>query len=91
MLEGPDGEALLRRTHAKSLAAPFLDSAGGRVSIQTLRGEIGVEAQGRTFRLPQGGLLTLDQGIPHDVEALEDSAFLLTVAWAAREHLPPSP
>jgi len=30
-------------------------------------------------------LLALDRGILHDVEALEDSAFLLTIAWPGRD------
>jgi hypothetical protein len=29
-------------------------------------------------------LLALDQGVPHDIEALEESAFLLTLAWPGR-------
>jgi quercetin dioxygenase-like cupin family protein len=53
----------------------------GRISIQTVAGHIQVRAQGRTFDLPTGRLLALDQGIPHDVEALEESACLLTIAW----------
>jgi quercetin dioxygenase-like cupin family protein len=53
----------------------------GRISIQTISGHIKVRAQGRTFDLPAGRLLTLDRGLPHDVEALEESAFLLTIAW----------
>ncbi len=53
--------------------------APGRLSIQTLRGSIRMRAEGRTFTLPVGGLLTLDQGVPHDVEATEASAFLLTL------------
>jgi quercetin dioxygenase-like cupin family protein len=56
----------------------------GRISIQTVRGHILVRAEGRTFDLPAGGLLVLDGGVPHDVEAREDSAFLLTIAW--RQH-----
>jgi quercetin dioxygenase-like cupin family protein len=52
-----------------------------RISIQTVAGHIHVRAQGRTFNLPAGSLLALDQRIAHDVEALEDSAFLLTIAW----------
>lgn len=55
--------------------------APGRISVQTVSGHIQVRAQGRTFELPPGTLLTLDQDIPHDVQALEDSAFLLTIAW----------
>lgn len=53
----------------------------GRISIHTVVGHLKVRAQGRTFDLPAGRLLALDQGVPHDVEALEDSAFLLTIAW----------
>jgi quercetin dioxygenase-like cupin family protein len=56
----------------------------GRISIQTVTGHIQVRAQGRTFELPAGTLLALDQGVSHDVEALEDSAFLLTIAWSSR-------
>ena len=55
----------------------------GRISIQPIRGHVLVHAEGRTFNLRTGGLLALDQGLRHDVEALEDSAFLLTIAWPA--------
>ena len=53
----------------------------GRIAIQTIRGHILVRADGRTFDLRSGSLLVLDQGVRHDVEALEESAFLLTIAW----------
>ena len=53
----------------------------GRISVQTLRGRIVVRANGRTFDLPEGNLLVLDAGVAHDVEALEESAFLLTIAF----------
>lgn len=53
----------------------------GQISIQTVVGHIQVRAQGRTFELRAGGLLALDRDLPHDVEALEESAFLLTIAW----------
>ena len=56
----------------------------GRISIQTLRGHVLVHASGQRFDLPIGGLLALDQGLRHDVEALEDSAFLLSIAWPGR-------
>lgn len=52
-----------------------------RISIQTVAGRLQVRAEGRTFTLPAGTLLALDRGLPHEVEALEDSAFLLTIAW----------
>ena len=56
----------------------------GRISIHTVRGHIRMRALGRTFDLAAGSLLALDQGLSHDVEALEDSAFLLTIAWPVR-------
>lgn len=59
-----------------------------RISIHTIQGRIQVRAEGRTFGLPAGSLLALDQGSGHDVEALEDSLFLLTIAWPGRTERP---
>jgi len=53
----------------------------GRISIHTVTGHIHVQAEGRTFDLSAGSLLALDRGVSHDVEALEESAFVLTIAW----------
>ena len=44
--------------------------------------------RGEAFSLPAGGLLALGQGLPHDVEALEESAFLLTIAWPSEKDRP---
>jgi quercetin dioxygenase-like cupin family protein len=40
-----------------------------------------MHVEGKVFDLPAGHLLALERAIAHDVEALEDSAFLLTIAW----------
>src|SRR5581483_3658413 len=56
----------------------------GRISIQPVAGHILVRAQGRTFDLRSGGLLARDQGVPHEVEALEESGLLRTSAWPGR-------
>jgi len=53
----------------------------GRISVHVLSGHLHLRAAGRTFSLRPGSLLALDHGVPHDVEALEESAFLLTIAW----------
>ena len=53
----------------------------GRLSVHVLSGHIQLRAAGRTFSLRSGGLLALDHGVLHDIEALEESAFLLTIAW----------
>lgn len=60
----------------------------GPISIHTVRGRIQVRAEGRTFNLPAGSLVALDQGLRHDVEAFEDSAFLLTIAWPPERERP---
>ena len=56
--------------------------AEGPISIHALQGKIRVHLpDDRMEDLKQGDLLTLDRGLEHDVEALEESAFLLTIAW----------
>jgi len=56
--------------------------AEGPISIHALQGKIRVHLpDDRTEELKEGDLLTLDRGLEHDVEALEESAFLLTIAW----------
>jgi quercetin dioxygenase-like cupin family protein len=55
--------------------------ATGRISVQVLSGHIQMHVQDKVFDLPAGHLLALDRAVPHDVKALEDSAFLLTIAW----------
>jgi quercetin dioxygenase-like cupin family protein len=57
----------------------------GRLSIHAVAGRVKVRAEGRTFDLPSGGLLALDRAVAHDVEAVEESALLLTIAWPGRD------
>jgi len=52
----------------------------GRICVQTIQGHIRMHAGDELFDLPQGKTLVLEPGITHDVEALEESAFLLFVA-----------
>lgn len=61
----------------------------GRISIQGLRGRIRLHAEGRTFDVLPGVLLALDREVPHDLEAVDDSAFLLTIAWPAADRTDP--
>ena len=55
--------------------------AEGRISIHSVLGKICVHLPDQKVNLSAGQLLVLDCGMVHDVEALEESAFLLTVAW----------
>jgi len=58
--------------------------APGRLSIQTLTGHVRLQVLDQTIDLPAGHVLALDPDVAHDVEALDESAFLLTIAWPAR-------
>lgn len=55
--------------------------AEGRISIHTLVGHVRVKLENEVVELSAGELLALDCGIPHDVEATRESAFLLTISW----------
>jgi quercetin dioxygenase-like cupin family protein len=56
--------------------------AEGPISIQAIHGKIRVHLpEDRIEELEVSDLLTLDRCLEHDVEALEESAFLLTIAW----------
>src|ERR1017187_2013511 len=56
-------------------------TAAGRISVHTLSGHIRLHLPERVVDLPVRHLLALDQCVSHDVEASEDSAFLLTLSW----------
>ena len=56
--------------------------ADGRMSLHVLSGHIRLKASGRTFDLLPGSLLALDHGTSHELLAIEESAFLLTMTWS---------
>lgn len=55
--------------------------ADARISIHSLQGKIRIHLPDQKVDLPAGQLMALDYGINHDVEALEESAFLITISW----------
>ena len=55
--------------------------AEGRISIQQLKGQVCIHLDHRKVKMSAGHLLVLDCGVLHDVEALEESALLLTISW----------
>ena len=61
--------------------------ADGTISIQVLKGQLRVSVNGKPHDLPTGTLFTLGASIRHDVEAKDDSAFLLTISWPSAEEL----
>lgn len=61
--------------------------ADGTLSVQVIQGVIRFTAQGKAHELRTGNLVTLGASIPHEVESLEDSAFLLTISWPSNQEL----
>jgi quercetin dioxygenase-like cupin family protein len=61
--------------------------ADGTISVQVLKGSVDFRVHGETHSLPTNGILTLGASIKHEVEAREDSAILLTIAWPSSEKL----
>ena len=59
----------------------------GTISIHVLKGSIRVKAQGTAHELKASSLFALAPAIKHDVEALENAAFLLTISWPTSEKL----
>ena len=50
------------------------------ISLQVIEGSLSFGSGTQAATLRKGELLTLEGGVPHTVEALEESAFLLTLA-----------
>ncbi|MGV3719879.1 MAG: cupin domain-containing protein [Actinomycetota bacterium] len=58
--------------------------APGPITVQALEGKIEFSTGGAVHVLTPGKLLALPSGQPHSVKAVQDSAFLLTIAPATR-------
>ncbi len=78
LVQYPDLQVTLRRLKAGAHIPDHHNP--GRICVQTVMGRIRMNADGRTFDLPEGAILVLDRAVTHDVQAVEESAFLLTVA-----------
>lgn len=79
LVKYPDFRIVLTAIQAKTTIHEH--HSAGRISVQTVEGRIRMHAGGKEFDLPAGRVLVLDRAMPHDVVAIEDSAFLLTIAW----------
>ncbi len=75
----PDFRVVL--TVIKAGASIHAHTAAGRISVQAIMGHIRMHVGEKLLDLPAGRLLVLDKNVRHDVQAVDDSAFVLTVAW----------
>lgn len=64
----------------------------GRLSIQAVSGHVRLRAEGRTFDRPVGRIVALYRGLAHELDAVAESAVLLTIVWpteAQTDTVPP--
>lgn len=89
--EGHTARTLVRETELRVVLVVM--RAGARIaehrakdtaSVQTLAGHVRLRLPDEIADLPVGRLLVLERGIAHDVEAVADSAFLLTLGWTPK-------
>lgn len=59
----------------------------GTSSLQMISGHICYSTETQSYELEAMSLLTVGASIKHDVEAIEPSVFLLTVAWPPNQQL----
>jgi quercetin dioxygenase-like cupin family protein len=71
-------------TAVKAGAVMRHHSVPGTVTVQTLSGRIRLNLADQQTDLATGSVLILERDIVHDIEAIEDSTFLLTIAWPGR-------
>ena len=83
LVKHPDFRILLIGLRAGTHIAEH--RAAGSISVQTISGHVLIRAAGRAFDLPEGQLLALEREVPHDLEALAESAVLVTIAWPGAE------
>lgn len=57
-------------------------SAPGTITIHALTGHFGVIVSDDEIMLEPGAIISLAADVPHAVRAVEDGAFLLTIAWS---------
>ncbi len=89
--DGPSGrraETLLKTPHLRVVLVTMRagaelreHTAPGTITVQPLRGRFAFTAGDEEREMPAGTLVSVEGGVRHAVRALEDGAFLLTIAW----------
>jgi quercetin dioxygenase-like cupin family protein len=87
--KGPGLRVVLIVMHANTTIPSH--HADGPISVQVLEGGLTFRAAAQVVTLRAGQLLTLSAGIPHVVEAAEESAFLLTLGSEVLSPVDPKP
>ncbi|GAC1324159.1 MAG: hypothetical protein NVSMB22_12650 [Chloroflexota bacterium] len=91
---GPSGRTLVKEPDLRIVLMALRNGArleehetSGPVSIQAIEGRLHVRLPDGGMELRGGQLLALEAGIAHDITALEDCAFLLTIGRTTYQHV----
>lgn len=77
LVNTPELRVVLMVLHAGTVVPPH--RSDGPITVQTIQGQITFSAGTQTVSLKEGEMLTVPKGLEHSLEALEESAFLLTI------------
>lgn len=86
LIRTEDLRVLLNAMRAGSHIAEH--AADETATIHVLSGQLRLQLPDRVVELDQGRLFVLPPRLRHDVRAVTDSAFLLTLAWSAESGKP---
>jgi quercetin dioxygenase-like cupin family protein len=64
---------------ANSMMSP--DASDGGATIQVIEGRLRVQSDGSVHELAPGQVMVLEQNLREPIQAAEQAAFLVTVAW----------
>lgn len=88
--EGQTARTLIRAPDLRIVVVALMEGktmsehhANVTASVQTLSGHIRLNLPDRGVDVPKGHLVVLAAGLSHDVHAVIDSTFLLTLGWPA--------
>lgn len=91
---GPAGRTLVKEPDLRIVLMALKAGAGlpehhasGPISIQVIEGELRVRVPDESVELSVGQLLAVESEMRHDVEAIVDSAFLLTIGRTRYDHV----
>jgi quercetin dioxygenase-like cupin family protein len=79
LIREPDLRVVLIVMQAGAVMAEH--QADETASIHPLSGHVRLRLPQKVIDLPAGRLLVLERGLRHDVQAVEESALLLTLGW----------
>lgn len=77
LMHHPRLRVVLMALHQEALMETH--TADGPVTIQVLEGRLSVEMNAQSHELQPGDVLLIDDQVPHSVQALDESAFLMTM------------